>query len=151
MVPAQLEHAQQLAPHVSQSDREELWQCAHLTPHESLEVAIRGSDEAWVACDRGIPFAAGGVTWVHLMPGLGVAWLIRGDLDRDQRRFLLRKSRAVVRRWRRTGELRNFVAAANTTAIQWLSWLGAQIEDPIPYGVERAPFCPFTIPGGIDV
>lgn len=79
--------------------------------------------------------------------GEGSVWMIGTEvLDHHPVEFL-RASKAWLRQQQPRWEvLANCVDARNHKHIQWLRWLGFEVEDhTIPFGAERRPFHPFRL------
>lgn len=125
------------------ADVAEIKACCGLDIQEALELCAQHSLRAWVIESSGKPLAAVGDTLAAI--GIGVPWMITTDHIVSDRRGFLRASRAVmVEMFQRHIQLINYVDARNVDAIRWLSWLGATIEEPAPYGVHGLPFRKFT-------
>jgi hypothetical protein len=125
------------------ADVDEINACCGLGIDEALRQCLELSLRAWVIESNGKPLAAVGDTMAAI--GVGVPWMVTTDHIAGDRRGFLRASRAIMTEMhQRHYQLVNYVDARNTDAIRWLSWLGATIGDPVPYGVYGLPFRKFT-------
>lgn len=125
------------------ADVAEIKACCGLEIKEALLQCLEHSLRAWVIESKGKPLAAVGDTMAAI--GIGVPWMVTTDHIVSDRRGFLRASRAVmVEMHQRHWSLVNYVDARNVDAIRWLSWLGATIDEPVPYGVAGLPFRKFT-------
>lgn len=126
-----------------QCDVEEIKACCGLSIGEALTQCLEHSLRAWVIESSGKPLAAAGDTMAAI--GIGVPWMITTDHIASNRRGFLHASQAIMAEmFQRHYQLVNYVDARNTDAIRWLTWLGAIMEPPAPYGVSGLPFRKFT-------
>lgn len=139
----QLDDVARIASCARQADVDEIRACSGLGIDQALHECCSGSLRAWVIEAGGNPLAAVGDTMAGI--GVGVPWMITTDHIAADPRGFLRASRAVMAEMlQRHFQLINYVDARNAVAIRWLSWLGADIGDPVPYGVAGLPFRKFT-------
>jgi hypothetical protein len=125
------------------ADVEEIKACCGLDIEQALHECANGSLRAWVIEQDGKPLAAVGDTMAGI--GVGVPWMVTTTHIEQHPRAFLRASREVMADMQKRHLLLvNFVDARNADAIRWLSWLGAHIEQPAPYGVAGLPFRKFT-------
>lgn len=125
------------------ADADEIKACCGLDIGTALLQCATGSLRAWVIEAGGVPLAAVGDTMAAI--GVGVPWMITTDHIKKHPRAFLRASRAIMADMlQRHYLLVNYVDARNVDAIRWLTWLGATIEEPAPYGVAGLPFRKFT-------
>jgi len=141
IVPALPEHA---ALPLRAADREEVWAVAHLQPQAALRESIASSAAAWTGMADGEPVCVFGVVPASILGGIGIPWMLGSDgVVKHQRAFLRRNKRYVEAMLEMYPLLINFVDARNTIAIRWLRWLGFEIREAKPYGVEGLPFHQF--------
>ena len=123
-----------IAENMRQPDREELWASAGLQPAPALRISVAISD-AFVWTDKGVPFAAAGVSGETSITGVGVPWLLGTDaIERWPRRvaFIARRQ---LRDWQqRFDRLENHTHVRNIAMIKLLEKLGFSIEDAKPWG-----------------
>lgn len=146
IVPATEAHVQAMEGRVRQADVDELRAAGGRAPGEAMLEGLRLSSEAWAGLADGQVMCIFGVVQTSILAREGTPWMVGSDLvDRHARAFLLR-SRPVVATWAaRFDLLWNFVDARNRRAITWLRWLGFQIGEPEPFGVEGRPFHRFEM------
>lgn len=141
IVPALPEHIEYVAEHMRQADQDELWASSHSLPLESLVNAKSRSVECWTGLINGEPICVFGVTPISLVTGLAAPWMLGTDKLEDHAMTFLRRSRRVVASWKEEYRLLfNYVDARNTVAIQWLDWLGFDIQEAAVLGAESLPF-----------
>lgn len=127
-----------------QADRDEMLACAGHTVAEALCRGLQESLRAWMIESDGLPLAACGDTMAGI--GTGVPWMVTTDHIAADPRGFLRASRAVVGDgMQRHHQMVNYVDARNTAAIRWLAWLGFDIGEAVPYGVQGLPFHQFRM------
>lgn len=146
IVPASLEHAQQLAPRLRKGDLREIAASSGFEPEDVLTLSLAASVRTWAWLYKGRVMALFGVA-PSPNPGTGIPWLLAAKGAERHRIFFLRNSRRIV------GEmlelfpyLENHVDCRNTASIQWLDWCGFALAEVIPFfGVQRLPFIRFCL------
>jgi len=137
-----LELVLSLASVMRQEDADEVWASAHVTPAEALKISHRVSANTirvGLVDDKiAIVF---GVRENCALSRSGVPWLLTSNLAAQHSLHFLRVSVGVVNEWRQQYKfLENYVDARYTDAVEWLDWLGFDLDDPKPYGAEQLPF-----------
>lgn len=146
IVPATLAHAEAMAPHLRQADRDEIWAASMSLPADSLRNGVMASRDAWAGLIDGEVACLFGVAPQSLMTGSGYAWMLATPLiERHQLLFLRRCRPMVAEMLCGFNYLHNYVDARNAKAIRWLRWLGFTIHDPAPHGVLGLPFHHFEM------
>ncbi len=146
IVPATLEHAEAMAPHLRQADRDELWAASRSLPADSLRNGVRSSSFARAGLIDGEVACLFGVAPQSRLTGSGFAWMLATPLIEEHQILFLRRCRPVVREMGQGFRyLHNYVDARNVTAIRWLRWLGFTIHDPAPHGALGLPFHHFEM------
>ena len=79
IVPAKLRHVFELAPKMSEADRDEIWAAGHLSPKQALLESIRSSNNAQAGLINGRVVCMFGVGEVSLLSTVGVPWLLTSD------------------------------------------------------------------------
>lgn len=141
-------HVVPVALDMRQSDVDEVWASHHLPPMDAVSQSLGASDEAWtvVSPKSGMPFAMFGVKRGSIMGGESTIWLLSTDEIEDWRVTFARRSREYIRDMaERYDVLTNHVDVRNVDSIAWLKWLGAEFDDPSPWGEEGLEFQRFTI------
>ncbi len=141
---ADLDDVLELVPRVRPADLAELWAAGHATPREVIEPAIAAGEafaayfDGSIGCVFGVmPYGWGAV---------GIPWMVgTATLERHPMAFLRAARARLPEMLRPHAALVNFVDARNTKAVQWLRWMGFQIDEPKPYGLDRLPFHRFTL------
>jgi hypothetical protein len=76
----------------------------------------------------------------------GMLWMLGTDRINDIQVAFLRKNHKFIKMFLIFFEsLENWVDVRNQMSIQWLKWLGAEFDEPAPYGVEGKLFQHFVI------
>lgn len=146
IVPATDEHILTVAKGIRLEDRREIWASNKATPHRSLLRSKRMSDEMWAGTVDGEAVCLFGIVPLSLLSPVGIVWMLgTSGIERHDRAFLRRNRGWIAEALTRYELLVNMVDARNTKAIKWLKWLGAEFENPVPWGEEELPFMPFKI------
>jgi hypothetical protein len=86
----------------------------------------------------------GGVAAVSIAAGVGAPWMLgTNSLDASQRALVSITRPCLARMLNVFPELRNWVHAANTTSVRWLTRIGFRVEPARPYGLAGEMFHPF--------
>jgi hypothetical protein len=128
------------------ADMDEIAATTTEDPFWALFESWEGSTAAWLIVDlTGLPIGIFGVA-PHLVPGLGVAWLIGTDGIEEAALSVARQTRRYV------DELQSLypilwanVDARNELSMKWLEWSGFQLSDANPsYGPEGRLFLEYV-------
>ena len=135
-----------LAERVRQSDVDELQAAAGMTPAEAMAGGLCESIKAWTGYLNGIPCCMFGVAPVEGSSEIGACWMTGTALVERHPRAFLEGSRLAFREMLKLRPtLINYVDARHKKALHWLRWLGAEIAEAEPYGVEGRPFHFFQV------
>lgn len=135
-----------LAERVRQSDIDELQAAAGVTPSEAMAGGLCESIQTWIGYLNGIPCCMFGVAPVEGSDELGACWMTGTELVERHPRAFLEGSRLAFREMLQIRPtLINYVDARHSKALRWLRWLGAEIAEARPYGVEGRPFHFFQV------
>lgn len=148
IIPATTSHVIPVADSMRKTDVDEVLASHGMTPREALSVSLHGSDNAWTVLSpaTGLPFAVFGVKRGSVLGDGSVVWLLSTDEIARWRIAFARGSRGYIRALaEKYGVLTNHVDVRNVDSIAWLKWLGADFEEPAPWGVEGRDFQRFTI------
>jgi hypothetical protein len=131
---AVLEDVDALKDNLSQADVEEIRISNGLSPEEALRTSIEISQFKAVV-ENGRPIAVFGVYVPDLMTKEGAIWLLStDDLEKISIRFA-KQSRAFIDLLLvEIYCLYNFVYSKNHKALKLIRYLGAEIEEAVPYG-----------------
>jgi hypothetical protein len=145
VVPATLEHIQELAVTMRQADRDEVIAQTGSHPSIVLGMTFGSADVAWAGLvDGAVACVFGVCPSDHMSSEIGVPWLIGSDLIvQHQKRFLRENKKYVGEMHDLYPILENYVDYRNTVAIRWLKWLGFDILATEPHGPFKMPFHPF--------
>lgn len=139
-------HAMALAPRVRKADAREVWASHHYTPENALLTGLHMSQEAKAGMADDEVVCIFGVVQPTLLSTYGMPWMLASDALVYHSRAFLRRNRAYVQQISdKHALLLNFVDARNTIAIRWLEWLGFDLEEAQPYGLDQLPFHRFTM------
>jgi len=119
-----------------------------MTPEQAVSISVCASDLAYsvLSPDTGIPFAMFGVKRGSIVGGESLVWLLSTPEIRKWRTPFAKRSREYVRKMADRYEvLTNRVDVRNRASIAWLKWLGAEFDDPEPWGIENMDFTRFEI------
>lgn len=138
-----------LAPRLRKEDVEEVEHSGGLPPEIALRYALQISNIAYAVVWKGNVIALFGVTgqidWGD-GPGVGHPWMLASPELTSIRKSFLRECRDYVKNWLSVhGTLDGYVWAKNTVHIQWLQWLGFELEPAVPFGINDEPFQRFSM------
>jgi hypothetical protein len=129
-----------LKDNLRQSDVVEIKASHGVTPEQAL---TRGLEKSIWSCtiENGRPIGVFGLNPESIMGYKAVVWfLATDDLDKIQRRFLRHGRYFVNMMLDFYPFLENHVHSENKKAINWLKWLGANIGQPEPLGINGEMF-----------
>jgi len=129
---------------VRQCDIDEIKAACGLNPAEVLYASFEKSGPK-------ISFSVGddivcvfGVT--DLLDSGGIPWMIGTNaIEKHKKAFLKACSLIFPALKEEYSYLENYVDARNTTSIKWLKWLGFEVFEPHPFGLDRLPFHRFRM------
>jgi len=143
-VPATDDHIEELALTMCQEDVDECWAAMHYIPREALVRAVKVSQEPITGLVDGEVACIFGVGVTSNLTGWGSPWMLASSLLRDHPRAFLSKNKIWMEyqqaRWSR---LENFVDARHHVAVRWLEWMGFDLDEPAPYGLDGMDFHKF--------
>lgn len=147
IVPATLDHAQELAQKMRRDDVAEIWAASYTRPLDALVNAIEGSrDTSFTGLANGRAVAMWGVARASFLTDVGRPWLLASDEFVLHARRFLRLNREFVRKaLEEHPVLENWVDVRNKASIRWLRWLGFDILPPELVGPEQRPFHRFKM------
>ncbi len=146
VVKATFDHALQVAEHMREADRAEVWATSHSTPWQATTEALRVSTAAWAGLYDGRAVCVFGVAPINMIAGIGSPWLLGTEELVERPAAFLRRCRPYVGKMLRVyPTLVNHVDDRNEASKEWLRWLGCTLGEPEPFGVARLPFRPFKL------
>jgi hypothetical protein len=124
-----------------QEDRDEIWHLARLTPEEALRNGFNCSKYIrTVTLDRRVVCLFG----VADGESFGVPWMLASPLLLQIKKSFLRECREFLGEMSEGySELRNIAWSKNTVHIQWLKWLGFEMQPGVPMGPDSEIYIPF--------
>lgn len=144
IVPATVEHVEELATKVRRADLDELRAALDMDPLDALLMSFTLSTEVYTWVAEGEVAAVFGVAPDPENPGVGQPWMIGSPLIKKHRAFFLKHSRPLINEFnQRFPLLENYVHPANSLAMRWLEWCGFTFCEPEPYGAKGELFIPF--------
>ncbi|MBM3099131.1 hypothetical protein JRX38_14160 [Gluconobacter cerinus] len=127
-----------IASRLRSADFREVVRIGEGHPEGVLRRCIERSDMAGIFYDDDRPLCAFGIVGCL---DIGHPWLVGTPYLNHVPRSFLRETRYWVEEWKRNYRLlTNRVDADYTSAIRWLSWLGFEIGEPEPCGLNGAMF-----------
>jgi hypothetical protein len=146
VVKATFDHALQVAEHMREADRAEVWATSHSTPWQATTEALRVSTAAWAGLYDGRAVCVFGVAPINMIAGIGSPWLLGTEELVERPAAFLRRCRPYVGKMLRVyPTLVNHVDDRNEASKRWLEWLGFTLGDPRPHGPDGVPFRPFKL------
>lgn len=140
----QIEDVPWMAARLRKLDRQELIASTGQDPVVALAASAKMGN-CWVAEYEGEPVAILGLPVVSQLPVTGIPWMLGTDwLDENGLTFG-RVSVDIVGGWMDSVDyMVNHVDSRNRKAVEWLEWLGFDIEEAVPFGPYGVPFHKFT-------
>lgn len=127
-----------------QSDKDEVFLFSGRTIGETLSETPNINKDADVWIVDGKPVAIFGVTTFG--EDNNVIWMLAtDDFDKYAKMFRVKCREVFGKMIEGHDYLYNFVWYKHKKAIKWLRWLGAEISDPLPIGLNNELFCKFEI------
>lgn len=146
VVPAELFHAEQMAPNMRKADVDEIWASNRDTPLEALVRGVKASSKCWSVIYDDQVALMGGVAPGTILDRTGIPWALGTPLVEEfQFTFLRHSKEYVIEAASGYDTLVNYVDQRNTISIRWLKWLGFSIEQASPMGVFQIPFHRFEM------
>ena len=136
------EHIAELAVTMRQKDVDEVWASHHSSPLAALERGVKMSEEPFTGLKGGEVVCIFGVSTSSPLSEEGCPWLLASDiLHDDPATTFLRVNKVYVREIKkRYSKLVNYIDCRNEAGIRWIKWLGFELDEPAPYGLDGLPF-----------
>jgi hypothetical protein len=146
IVPAGRVYANQMAPHLREGDKIEIWASSGMEPLDALLDSIEVSDEdmCWVATLNGLPVAMFGAN--PLADGVGGIWMLCTPAIYTNKVDFMRKCKQYLAIMHERYEfLTNFVDERNLTSMYWLPRLGFKpVQRVEEFGFGKLPFIQYV-------
>ena len=141
VVPAEMFHAEQMAPNMRKADALEIWAWSRREPAEALTLAINSSSKCWAVIYDGEVAAMFGVVPGTIVDRTGTPWMLDTELlEKFQFTFLRHCASYVADMAEGFDRLVNYVHGQNDASIRWLRWLGFDLEAAKPGGYSQELF-----------
>jgi hypothetical protein len=135
------EHLDHIVQNIRKPDLAELWASCLQTPDVVARKGLERSEVVMTGMIDDEPVCVWGVVKESMLFNAGTPWMIGSKaLDRNATKFLRHCRPEVMKLLDNYDILENYVDARNRRSIQWLRWLGFNIEEAEPYGVFKLPF-----------
>lgn len=129
-----------LKDHLKQADIDEIYAASHSTPEEALTSCLEDSVYCWTV-SSGVPFMIFGIGATSLLDDKACVFMLSSkDVEKIKKRFLKGSREFVDIMLGIYPKLFNFVDARHTKSIAWLTYLGAELQEAKPHGIEGLPF-----------
>lgn len=146
LIPATVAHAHAMAPRMRQAEVLEVRDAAGLSPEDMLLAELGRSSIAWSWIVDGQVGCMFGVVTKHLLDVESYPWFLTTPLVEKYARQFARSCRELLPELlSHHPRLIGMVDARYKLSIRWLTWLGAKLSPPEPWGVANQPFCRFVI------
>ena len=134
-----------IAKDMRQADKDEIYASHHKDPLNALVDGYKQSTLCYTVTFKGEPIAMYGCVPHSFLGDTANIWLLATNNLCNCRRKLLKYDRLFVKHMlTHYQHLSNYVSVKNEVSINWLTWLGAKIEEAIPFGIEGKLFHPFS-------
>lgn len=138
-------HVLEVADNMRQADRDEVYATSHHNAHTALARSVQATPEPKAGLADGRAMCIFGIGVSGLLSVRGSPWLLGHEELPQHARAFLRMSHDWVKEERvKFDQLVNYVDARNVHSIRWIKFLGFEIEDPKPWGIDKLPFHRFT-------
>jgi len=133
-----------IASNMRESDIEEIWASHHEEPKKALESGLESSIFA-CTIENGVPIAMFGICPYNIIGDTASIWMLAtDDLNKMKKTFVKNNKKIIDIMLEYYPILENYVDARNEQSIKWLKLCGAEMDEPVPFGVEQLPFRHFT-------
>lgn len=134
-----------LAPHLRQSDVEEIWASNRIKPYEALSEGLTSSIFCLSIENNGRVICMFGINPLSVVGDKAVVWMLASnELDKIKIKFLKHSKEFVNMMLSFYPYLFNYVDVRNKKSIEWLKFCGANIEEAKSFGVEESLFHYFS-------
>ena len=136
---------QAVAKNMRDADRREIMYLTLLRPWPAVRMTVAHAEGCWTGLADGEIGCIFGINRKTVISDIGVPWLLGTPvMDTVPTRFLRESREYYARMERAFPKMENWVMAENTKAVQWLSWLGFDMGEPIPMGIGGKEYIRFT-------
>jgi len=133
-----------IAQDMRQSDKDEIYASHHKEPLDALREGFNESILCFTVEHNNKPCIMFGVVPFNFLDNRGRIWMLATSEFRNCHRKFLKYGKIFLNYMlEHYSELSNFIDVRNELSIRWLSWLGAEMGEAVPYGAEKLLFRPF--------
>jgi hypothetical protein len=134
-----------IAHNMRPSDKDEIWASHRKTPLQGLMSGYAESTLCFTVCYLGKPVMMFGAVPQTFLGDEATIWMLASNGFCKCHRKLLRYGGAFIGYMlKHYSVLTNYVDSRNQLSIRWLKWCKAQIDDAIPFGIDKLPFHRFS-------
>lgn len=145
VIPLEATHVDIVIENCRDTDRAEIYRMALLDPGRAIRATVANAEYAYAGFYQGRLACIFGVNRKNWLSDVGVPWLIGTPvIDEIPVSFLRHSARFYKRLVAEFPELENWVWSENIKAVQWLRWLGFDMDDAAPFGATGSTFIRFT-------
>lgn len=146
IIPATRGHAICMAPNLREAEAREVMDSDGLTPEQALIREVERSSSAWSWIVDGEVACMFGIVTRQLVDDSAYPWFLTTPLVEKHAIQFARSCKGLLPELLSIHpKLIGMVDARYVLSVRWLTWLGARISEPEPYGVAGAPFRRFEI------
>ncbi len=146
VAPTTAPHVAQLLSDVRKEDAAEAWGAAHWMPYDALRHCIESTEHVFSGMVDDIPLCIFGIAPRSLISTTGVPWMISSNALTKHSFAWARRNREVFAAFSAGWErLENHVDSRYQKAVRWAEWLGFEVEDARPYGLDGILFHKITM------
>lgn len=136
----------ELEKNIRDIDVKECHQVLNLPVSKALQLSRAISYEVLTGRVNGELVTIFGIANVNKLSTEAAPWLLATPLIEKYAFTFARRNKAVIETWKnRHAIMSNYVHVDNKVTIHWLSWLGFNIQEPIPYGSKGELYHPFEL------
>jgi hypothetical protein len=141
VVDADISHVPFIAEKMRWADQREVWASSKKRPYPVLLLSYKVSKYRKTIMLGDEPIGMFGVSSFGLLSNRGVPWFLGTDKIEDiSYRFLRGCSKYIGEMSDGYAILENWVDTRNSVSIEWLKWLGFNVEQAAPHGAFGLPF-----------
>lgn len=134
-----------VAKNIRDHDREEILYLTLMRPGPAIRMTVAHAVGIWTATVDGEIACIFGINRKTAVSDIGVPWLLGTPVVDTLPMTFLRGSVGYYKRMEKAfPKMENVVMADHKQAVSWLSWLGFDMGEPMPIGVDGRKYIRFT-------
>ena len=131
----------EISKYMRKQDVMEAWSALKYSPIEMILLSFKRSTISMTIERKGFPVAMFGIMADNLAGETAVLWMLSTDGINGIGRIFVRHSKEFIKdMFKFYPVLYGYVDLRNTVSIKFLTFLGADWGDTVPYGLENKPF-----------